>query len=211
MSKKREKKRSQECNCPNCQKKSGKLNSGLGDNPFGINPTQLMGLLGNVDMGKIGNILSSMNKDGFDLNNLNLGSIQNMMSNNKGDVNNQNLSAMQKMMAGMGIKDNQGGPSIEDMIKNMGNFQNMQKDMNNGANNNTNLNSKQSNDISRNKKNRNGNNKKESAIKIDENIKVDENIDMLLAIKKIVNYDKAKFIDKIIELYNNGEFEEDDE
>ena len=43
----------------------------MNNNPFGIDPFQLMGLLGgNVDMRNIGNMLSSMNTNGFNLGNL---------------------------------------------------------------------------------------------------------------------------------------------
>lgn len=49
--------------------------------PFGIDPMQLMGLLGgNFDMNNMGNMLSSMNTNGFNLGNL--GSIAKMMGIN---------------------------------------------------------------------------------------------------------------------------------
>jgi hypothetical protein len=63
--------------------------------PFGIDPMQLMGLLGgNLDMNNMGNMLSSMNTNGFNLGNL--GSIAKMMGINldnnflQGNMNNQN-------------------------------------------------------------------------------------------------------------------------
>ena len=41
------------------------------NNPFGIDPMQLLGLLGgNFDMRNMGNMLASMNTNGFNLNNL---------------------------------------------------------------------------------------------------------------------------------------------
>lgn len=50
------------------------------NNPFGINPAQLLSMFGNIDMNQINSMLQSMNTEGFDLNNLNLGPLQNMMS-----------------------------------------------------------------------------------------------------------------------------------
>lgn len=44
----------------------------MNNNPFGISPQQLLAMLGgNMDMSGLGNLLASMNKDGFDLNSLN--------------------------------------------------------------------------------------------------------------------------------------------
>lgn len=168
MSKKRDRNKSQKCNCPKCQNKSG---GGLANNPFGINPSQLMGMLGNIDMGEIGNILSSMNKDGFDLNNLNLGSVQNTMNGMdgmNGGENNQNISSIQNMMSGMGTGDKQ-----------------------NLSYNNS----------SHNRRNRH----KGSTDEQNE----DENIELLMSIRNIVDYNKVKFIDKIIRFYNSGAFDEE--
>lgn len=204
MSKKREKNKSQHCQCPKCQNKSEKSNSKLDNNPFGINPSQLKGMLGNIDMGQIGNILSAMNKDGFDLNNINLGSVQNIMSGMNemsGGQNNQELSSMQKMMSGIGIKDNQGLSPIQEMIANMGNLQATQDNIKNQESTNVKYNNNERDNSSHNKKNRN----KENIT----DIQVDENIEMLISIRKIVNYDKVKFIDKVIELYNKGAFEDE--
>lgn len=174
MSKKRDRNKSQECQCPKCQGKSGQLNNGLGNNPFGINPSQLMGMLGNIDMSQIGNILNSMNKDGFDLNNLNLGSVENNMGGMNLGNNNQDLSSIEKMMAGMNINNM------------MGNSQPSQSNINFGR-----------------KTYENRKHSKENNI----NEEMDENIEMLMSIKKIVNEDRGEFIDRVIELYNNGAFE----
>ncbi|OOM75544.1 hypothetical protein CLPUN_32150 [Clostridium puniceum] len=63
--------------------------------PFGIDPMQLMGLLGgNFDINNMGSMLSSMNTNGFNLGNL--GSIAQMMGLNldnsfsQGNMSNQN-------------------------------------------------------------------------------------------------------------------------
>ncbi|MGL5084760.1 MAG: hypothetical protein ACRC68_03440 [Clostridium sp.] len=201
MSKRRDKSKSQECQCAVCQNKSNKASGGLGENPFGINPSQLMGMLGNIDIAQIGNIISSMNKDGFDLNNLNLGAIQNMMpgSNQNGiNQNNQELNPMQKMMANMGVNENQGMASLQNIISSMGNSQLGQNNMKH----------KKSGDIRPSNENEHKT-KKTLSTEVKTETLLDENIEMLISLRKIVNDDKAKFIDKIIELYNNGVFEED--
>ena len=65
--------------------------------PFGINPQQLLGMLGGMDISGLGNILSSMNRQGFDLNSMNqqmnngfnynnMNSYQNSYSNEKEDI-----------------------------------------------------------------------------------------------------------------------------
>lgn len=204
MSKKRRRSRSQDYQCENCKNNPEKLNNGLGNNPFGINPSQLMGMLGNIDMGQIGNILSSMNRDGFDLNNLNLGSMQNTMSGISGSNMMSGMNSS-NMMSGMGMNDNKGAASVQEMINNISNLQgnNIKNkgnlDINNRTENN-NSNSKINNNskIKRNKENRENIN----------DLKIDENIEMLMDIRKIVKPDRIKFIDKVIELYNTGIFEE---
>lgn len=199
MSRKRDKNKSQECQCPKCQNKSGKSENAIGDNPFGINQSQLLGMLGNADMGQIGNVLSSMNTDGFDFNNLNFGSIQNMMSGMNGGQNNQDLSTIQKMMSGNGSNDNSAMSSIQEMMANMQGAQN-------SVNNSMNVNNKKSDNNTYDNSSHHRKNKKNDTI---DNIEVDENIELLMSIRKIVDYDRAKFIDKVIELYKEGAFEEE--
>lgn len=60
----------------------------INNNPFGISPNQLLNLLGgNFNMNNLSNILSSMNRDGFDLNSLN-----NTMNNNFNTSNDTNVN-----------------------------------------------------------------------------------------------------------------------
>lgn len=48
------------------------FNNCMNNNPFGITPQQLLGLLGsNIDMTGLGNILSSMGQEGFNMNSIN--------------------------------------------------------------------------------------------------------------------------------------------
>lgn len=157
MSKRRHRDRSRESN------NMGR-NQGFGANsnnrfPFGINPQQLLGMLGgNIDMNRLGSMLNSMNMEGFDLNSMNQ-----QMSNN----NNFNFESMMNAMSGMNM---------------MGNHMD---------NNKVNT---------------------ENTPKFDENSYSeevdDENIQILLSLRKIVDPNKVQFVDKIIELYNNGAFNE---
>jgi len=117
------------------------------NNPFGINPAQLLSMFGNIDMNQINNMLQSLNTDGFDFNNLNLGPLQNMMSGN-GHV--------------QGKQERQASGRTPEKSKN-------------------------------------------HKINIGND---DENIQMLMAIRSIVSEDKALFIDKIINLYNEGAFDD---
>lgn len=126
------------------------------NNPFGITPQQLLGMLGgNMDMNKLGNILTSMNRDGFDLNTLNQ---QMMNSFNMGNMNNMaNMNGM---------------------------------DINNTDMNNIN------NDL----------NSVNNTSDVENNINIDENLEFLLSLRRVVDSSRLDLIDKIIELYQKGEF-----
>ena len=148
--------------------------------PFGIDPMQLMGLLGgNFDMNNMGNMLSSMNTNGFNLGNL--GSIAQMMGLNldnnflQGNMNNSN----------------------NDSNKNM--YSNVNRNMKSYSNNNTSPKSNVSTNIDKNdKKSTDNKNVKDS----------DENLDFLMALRSYVHPDRIQFIDKIIEAYKSGEFKD---
>ena len=67
------------------------------NNPFGINPQQLLNMLGgSIDINKLGNILSSMNREGFNLNNINtqMNNGNSGMNNQKEEFNNLNNESM---------------------------------------------------------------------------------------------------------------------
>ena len=85
----------------------------MNNNPFGINPQQLLAMLGgNMDMSGLGNLLSSMNKDGFDLNSLNNFNTTNNNTNNatNNNANNNNNHAPHKKKS----SDNENLESVED-------------------------------------------------------------------------------------------------
>lgn len=148
--------------------------------PFGIDPMQLMGLLGgNFDMGNMGNMLSSMNTNGFNLGSL--GSLAQMMGLNldnnflQGNMNNQ---------------DN-------DINKNM--YSNVNRNTKSYPNNNTGSKSSASSNADK-------NNKKSTSNKnVKEN---DPNLDFLMALRSYVHPDRINFIDKIIGAYKNGEIKD---
>lgn len=150
MSKRKHKDRDRDRNIMNNQVR-GPMN-----NPFGITPQQLLGMLGgNMDMNKLGNILTSMNRDGFDLNTINQ---QMMNSFNMGNMNSMS---------------NMNGMDINNVDMN-----NINSDLNNSSN---------TSDISN-------------------NINIDEDLEFLLSLRKIVDTSRLDLIDKIIELYQKGEF-----
>ena len=96
------------------------FNRPFNNNPFGISPQQLLGLLGsNIDMTGLGNILSSMGSEGFDLN-----SINNQM--NQGNFTNNNMQ-MPNAFGNMGSNIN---PSIDEVNKD-NNSNNIIKEENN--------------------------------------------------------------------------------
>ncbi|GAB6169439.1 hypothetical protein JCM1393_18990 [Clostridium carnis] len=174
MSKKKHRRKGEQGGYDNQQNKSN-INQ---NNPFGINPAQIMSLLGgNMDMGQIGNVLSSMSKEGFDLSNLNLGPLQGFMQGNQGNNRNQggfDLGALQNMMSGLGLG---GGMDLNNI--DMNNLKNMM-----GSNNSYNDN-------------------KDELFNEEE---VDENIQLLIAIKSIVDPKRANFLDRVIEAYREGTF-----
>lgn len=120
------------------------------NNPFGINSRQLLGMLGsNFNMNGLGNLLSNMNMEGFNLNTM--GGNPNPNINN-----NKNYKAASDNQVNK--QDNPSGSELD----------------------------------------------LENSIQgID-----DRNIEMLIALKSIVEPSRIKFIDRVIESYKNGLFEE---
>lgn len=175
------------------------------NNPFGIDPNQLMSMLGNVDKDKLNNIMESMSKDGVDLNSfmaqngMNPGN--NGMNNNGGNGNpnpnpnhnpnsnnmnpNPNNMNPMDMFNNMGMNSNMGpmgamNPmAILSQLTQMGNFNN-QNNRNNGNKKNT-------------KKNKYNTG--------------DANMDMLLALRNAVDSDRIEFVDKIIGMYKKGDLD----
>jgi hypothetical protein len=166
-------------------------NANTGNNnrniPFGIDPMQLMGLLGgNFDMNNIGNMLASMNTNGFNLGNLN--SIAQMMGLNldnnlfQGNINNSSNDNNKNMYSNTNY-----------------NTSNMTQNVNHNMSNMT---SKSTDNSSVDK-----NNKK--SVSSTKNIKEnDVNLEFLMALRNHVHPDRIKLIDKIIEVYKRGELKD---
>lgn len=65
------------------------MRNNMYNNPFGINPQQLLNMLGgNLDLNSLNNLITSMNKDGFDFNSMN----QRMNNHNMNNNANQNMN-----------------------------------------------------------------------------------------------------------------------
>ncbi len=167
------------------------------NNSFGgINP-QMLEMLGlnNMDMNKLSMLMTSMNRDGFDINML--GQLLGGMQNNPTTNRNANMNGMNNPMSNMA--GNMPG-NMAAMMSMLGNMNNRQMHNNNMHNNN--MNNNMHNNMNN---NRNLNINKEQ--KKHENIKgdSDENIEMLLSVRRLVDDEKVKFIDKVIEMYKAGE------
>lgn len=153
--------------------------------PFGINPNQLMRLLGNnIDFNQIGNVISSMNSDGLDLNNFNL----NSSNNNQNNRNSFDLGPLQGIMNGLGLGGN-----------------NLSNNTSDGLDEEESVNKEfEVEEIKEEHKNNFEESFQESFE--EEFLEEDENIQMLIAIKSIVDPKKANFLDRVIEEYNKGSF-----
>ena len=163
-------------------------NSNQGNFMGGLNPQMLDMLgLGDVDINKVSEILSSMGSDGFDMNSIN--SILNNKdgsknkSNKKGNMNNNNpLSAMMgngnpmgDLSSLMGLLG--GGAQGMNQMGNMGNLGTIANMMggNLGVPNNV------SGDTS-----------------------MDPIVTMILSLKNFVDPQRARFLDKVLKMYKEG-------
>lgn len=177
-------------------------NENMNNNPFGIDPNALMGMLGNVDQNKLNNILNTLNQNGINMDNLNLDN-----ENSQANYNNRdsNFNDGNNNFMGNGMPMNNGMGNINPMmlLNNLMNGRN-----NNRTNEDKNQNFKDiDNKIKNNVETKNNVTGREKNKREDIDPK-DPNIEMLLAVRKIVNEDRVKFIDKTIYLYVNGAFEE---
>lgn len=179
-------------------------NSGFGfnmkNNPFGIDPAQLIGILGNLDMGNFNYILSNMNKNGVDINSVNSnyqsrgdGNISNGNSTNMGS---SNLNLFGNMMGLTGIKNgNFDMNALNSFAEKMGIGNNKFTDTKNDSKQSNHSGEEKLKDL---KAEYNSDDTKEGFY--------DENYQLLLSIRNIVDSNKRVFIDKIIEKYKAGDF-----
>ena len=161
------------------------------NNPFGIDPMQLLGLLGgNFDMRNMSNMLASMNTNGFNLNNL--GPLAQMAGLNLDNnfatgSNNLNRNNTSSNIPNMSANNNMNKSEV-DISKH--------DDISDRKNNNL-KNSK----LEENKKTRTSQSTSQA-----NNSMADENLEFLIALRSIVHQSKVPFVDKIIDGYKKGLF-----
>lgn len=207
MSKKRKRHRREREDIASVQ---GELNNNL---PFGINPNQLLSLLGeNFDFNNLGNMMSSMKDNGVNLNNFNLNSAaQNQQVNNSNNFNNgsnaNNTNSMNNMNSGNGYDF--GG--LQGIINALGiNGLNQQNsNLNNTFNeDNVGISDEVLDGMDKEEERDFQDRGDEEYLKegeLNNNImEEDENIQMLISIKSIVDDRKADFIERVIEAYKKG-------
>jgi hypothetical protein len=162
------------------------------NNPFGIDPMQLLGLLGgNFDMRNMSNMLASMNTNGFNLNNL-------------GPL---------AQMAGLNLDNN--FTNGNNNLNRNNNNSNVATDMQNMSASNLNKNeaNTQKHDEVRDKRN---NTKMAQQEQMKQNEAVthtqtqnktrDENLEFLISLRSFVHQSKIPFVDRIIDGYKKGLF-----
>ena len=176
------------------------------NNPFGIDPMQLLGLLGgNFDMRNMSNMLASMNTNGFNLNNLgplaqmaglNLDNNFNNTNNNFNNLNNNlnNNSNRNNVNSNFNTNVQNKSDDSSNLNKNQTNASRHEDSGNKG--NNQKVNSQ--NEVRR------GNSNNEAT---QDRSKIrDENLEFLLSLRSFVHQSKVPFVDKIIDGYKNGVF-----
>lgn len=172
--------------------------------PFGINPNQLLSLLGeNFDFNNLGNMMASMKDNGVNLNNFNPNlSTQNQQENNSNNINNTNN------FNGVNGYDFRG---LQGVINALGinGFNNQQNgNFNDGADeDNIAINDEVIGEIDSKEEdfNEEGIEEELDGEELNNSImEEDENIQMLISIKSIVDDRKADFVDRIIEAYKKG-------
>ncbi|HBJ1649924.1 hypothetical protein FDB55_04440 [Clostridium botulinum] len=166
------------------------------NNPFGIDPTQLMGMLGgNFD---INSLLASMNIDGLNL--ANLAPLANMAGINLGNFGNSNQMNNMNNMNNMNPMN--GDSNINNMNDITNDFTNTSNDiMQDFMNTSNNMNFQENNVNEKKSKKTSSHRKKE----IEEE---DGNLEMLISLRGFVHPEKVDFIDKIIDLYKTGAFKD---
>lgn len=177
------------------------LNNNL---PFGINPNQLLSLLGeNFDLNNLGNMMSSMKDNGVNLNNFNQNSTaQNQQENNFKNVNNESNTNNGNRYDFGGLQGIINALGMNGFNQTNNNFNNSFNEDNIGINDEAvdEIDNEEEKDF----KDR-GDEEYLEEVKLNNSImEEDENIQMLISIKSIVDDRKADFIEKVIEAYKKG-------
>lgn len=196
MSRRRHRNRSE--NIPNPQQQPNNMNP-MG-NPMGFNPNQLMDLLGgNFDMGQLASLLAGMGGEGFNMNSFaNLANMFNMNNGapNMGNMGNQNGMGNMGNLGGLGNMGGLGNLAGLGGLGDIGNIISMMGLGNMGGNS--------SNNFSDNSVYNENVNFSEAST--DEVTDDDRNMQMMKAMRRIVDPERVKFIDRVIELYEKGKF-----
>ena len=186
------------------------------NNPFGIDPIQLMNLLGgNFDISNMTNMLASMNTNGFNLGNLaplaqmaGLNFDNNMMNGNgfqntNDMMNNSGVNPGNNVNTGS-INNRNGVPNMNNMnsANNMSNMNNI----NSSDNKQTSVKAKKGQDLKESKEVKSS----VKSVNVNSGSKTTQNNDLefLVSLKGIVNQDKVPLINKMIELYKSGAFKD---
>ena len=173
------------------------------NNPFGIDPMQLLGLLGgNFDMRNMSNMLASMNTNGFNLNNL--GPLAQMaglnLDNNFVNLNNNNNNLNRNNNLNMNSNPNMNSDiqnmSANNMNKNEANSQKRDETVDKRNN---------SAKVSHQEEKRHERSSNDGMVQ-EKNKSVDENLEFLISLRSFVHQSKVPFIDKIIDGYKKGLF-----
>ncbi len=173
------------------------------NNPFGIDPMQLLGLLGgNFDMRNMSNMLASMNTNGFNLNNL--GPLAQMaglnLDNNFANLNNNNNNLNRNNNLNMNSNPNMNSDiqnmSANNMNKNEANSQKRDETVDKRNN---------SAKVSHQEEKRHERSSNDGMVQ-EKNKSVDENLEFLISLRSFVHQSKVPFIDKIIDGYKKGLF-----
>lgn len=210
MSKKRRRHRREREDIASVQ---GELNNNL---PFGINPNQLLSLLGeNFDLNNLGNMMSSMKDNGVNLNNFNQNSAtQDQQGNNSTNSNNENN--VNNMNNGNNVNNMNSGNGydfggLQGIINALGinGFNQPNSNLNNTFNEESfGINDEVMDEIDKEEEKDFKDRGDEEYLEEDELnnsiMEEDENIQMLISIKSIVDDRKADFIERVIEAYKKG-------
>lgn len=189
-------------------------------NPYSINPQQqlmdIIGNIGNGDMSQIANLLSSLNGDGVNFNNLNMNSMGNTNTNNSGNVNGNNIANPLNINPSIASQDFNPLQLLLSGLAGGGmpfpNIANKKGTSNQNINQNKIKEFEKDNEIEGSlefKEELEEEELEEKAEVVNSSVNEDDDIiKMLKSIKVFVEPKRVKFIDRIIELYLKGQFDD---
>lgn len=172
------------------------------NNPFGIDPMQLLGLLGgNFDMRNMSNMLASMNTNGFNLNNLGpLAQMAGLNLDNNFNNGNNNFNN-----ANNNLNRNNANSNLNTNVQNRSDDgSNLNRNETNASRHENSGNKVNNQKVNSQNEVRRGNSNNEA---MQERSKIrDENLEFLLSLRSFVHQSKVPFVDRIIDGYKKGVF-----